>query len=101
MTPHVLVRVRFFTTAEGGRTSRVFSPYRAPATFEELDRKAMYDVELQFAELDVVDLGVPGPRPPDPGLSRVWPARVCGERIRIHEGRSHVGDAYEEVIFGV
>ena len=98
MTPHVLVRVRFFTTAEGGRTSRVLRPYRALAAFDERDKRTMYDFELRFVGKESVELGDQAQAKLIPTSPESWPAGQRGQRVRIHEGPKHVGDAYIEEV---
>jgi hypothetical protein len=93
---HLLVRVRFFSSKAGGRRSPAVSPYRAIASFEDEPASTMHDFELQFVDKESAN-PEDGARakliPASPGS---WPARRRGERIRIHEGRNHVGDAYVE-----
>jgi translation elongation factor EF-Tu-like GTPase len=94
--PYVLVRVRFFTPSEGGRDSPVVSPYRAPASFDEDRPSTMHDVELRFLDTESVEPGDQVRARLIPASPESWPARQRGQRIRIHEGRKHVGDAYVE-----
>jgi translation elongation factor EF-Tu-like GTPase len=97
-SPHLLVRVRFFPENEGGRNSPIVSPYRAPASFDEDPRSTMHDFELQFIDRESVQPGNQVQARLIPASPESWPARLRGQRIRIHEGRKQVGDAYVEEV---
>ena len=100
MAPYLLVRVRFFTRNEGGRSSPVITGYRAPASFDEgkTSPPTMYDFELQLIDRESVEPGQQVRAKLIPASPESWPARQRGQRVRIHEGRTHVGDAYIEEV---
>ena len=54
----------------------------------------MYDFELQLIDRESVEPGQQVRAKLIPASPESWPARQRGQRVRIHEGRKHVGDAY-------
>ena len=58
----------------------------------------MYDFELQLIDRESVEPGQQVRARLIPASPESWPARQRGQRVRIHEGRKHVGDAYIEEV---
>jgi hypothetical protein len=74
------------------------SPYRALASFDNEPPTTRHDFEHQFLEQGPVELGHQVRARLIPSSLQSWPARERGQRIRIHEGRRQVGDAYVEEV---
>ena len=94
--PHLIVQVRLFGRSEGGRKHPVTSGYRPQAWFGEGEGPVplMYEFQLDLFDQEWLQLGEMSRARLTPSSPGQWVRLKVGDRIRIYEGRSHVGDAY-------
>ena len=96
-----MVRVRLFSAIEGGRRVPVLSGYRTLADFGEKDADGtpvLHGFELRLLDRESLEPGDTARAQLFPFAPQLWPARQVGDRIRIREGRTHVGDAYVDSV---
>jgi len=97
----VTVRVRLFSAKEGGRRAPVLSGYRPLADFGEKaadGSSVMHGFELRLLDRETLEPGTTAPAQLVPFFPELWPARHVGDRIRIRQGRTHIGDAYVDTV---
>jgi hypothetical protein len=74
----------------------VTSGYRPQAWFGEREGRVplMYDFQLDLFDRQCLQLGEMSSARLTPAAPNRWARLKVGDRIRIYEGRNHVGDAY-------
>ena len=94
--PHLIVEIRLFRPSEGGRQHPVTSGYRPQAWFGEREGRLplMYGFQLDLLDREWLELGEMSRARLTPISPDRWVTLKMGDRIRIYEGRNHVGDAY-------
>jgi len=79
----------------------VVTGYRPLADFGEKaadGSPVMHGFELRLLDRETLEPGTMAPAQLVPFSPEIWPARQVGDRIRIREGRTHIGDAYVDSV---